>query len=88
MVSALSNATQSQPVAPFAATSSGKTAQSNSQATTSPTTDTVQLSSAAQAALAAQKEAVESPAQTAREASGGDRQAQRLLAKQVAARIK
>jgi hypothetical protein len=44
--------------------------------------DTVQISTAAQAAL---KEAVENPAQTAKEALGGDRQAQRLLAKEEAA---
>ena len=44
-------------------------------------TDTVTISSAAQAA---QKELSETPAQTAIEASGGDRQAQRLLAKEAA----
>ena len=42
--------------------------------------DTVELSSAAQATLAALKEASETPAQTAQEAGGGDAQAQRLLA--------
>jgi hypothetical protein len=47
--------------------------------------DTVQLSSAAQALLAAMKEASETPAQTATEAGSGDRQAQRLLAKEAAA---
>lgn len=41
-------------------------------------TDTVQLSSAAQAAL---REAMETPAQTAKEAGSGDAQAKRLLAK-------
>jgi hypothetical protein len=45
--------------------------------------DTVQISSAAQAAL---KEATETQAQTAREANGGDHQAQRLLAREAAAR--
>lgn len=45
-------------------------------------TDTVQISNAA---LAAMQEAVETPAQTAKEASGGDHQAQRLLAKEAAA---
>jgi hypothetical protein len=49
-------------------------------------TDTVQLSSAAQAMLAAVQEARETPAQTSHEALGGDRQAQRLLAKQAAAK--
>lgn len=43
-------------------------------------TDTVQISAAAQAL----KEATENPAQTAREAAGGDQQARRLLAKEAA----
>jgi len=42
--------------------------------------DTVQISAAAQAL----KEAIENPAQTAREAAGGDIQAKRLLAKEAA----
>jgi hypothetical protein len=46
-------------------------------------TDSVQLSSAAQAAL---REAVETPAQTAKEVGTGDLQAKRLLAKQEAAK--
>jgi|GEM_PF-1985973 hypothetical protein len=46
-------------------------------------TDTVQLSSAAQAAL---QEALETPAQTAKEAGTGDAQAERLLAKETAAK--
>lgn len=46
-------------------------------------TDTVQLSDAAQAAL---RETVETPAQTAKEAATGDLQAKRLLAKQAAAK--
>jgi hypothetical protein len=45
--------------------------------------DKVQLSSAAQAAL---REAVETPAQTAKEAGSGDNQAKRLLAKAEAAK--
>jgi hypothetical protein len=45
--------------------------------------DRVQLSSAAQAAL---RETVETPAQTAKEASSGDAQAKRLLAKEEAAK--
>ncbi len=43
----------------------------------------VSISSEARAAAA--KEAAETPAETAREASGGDRQAQHLLARHVAA---
>ncbi len=45
--------------------------------------DTVQLSSAAQAVL---KEVLESSAQTSQEAAGGDMQAQRLLARETAER--
>ena len=45
--------------------------------------DKVQLSSAAQAAL---REAVETPAQTAKEAGSGDNQAKQLLAKEEAAK--
>jgi hypothetical protein len=45
--------------------------------------DTVQISSAAQAAL---KAAAEPQAQTAKQASAGDHQAQTLLAKEQAAR--
>jgi hypothetical protein len=45
------------------------------------TTENVQLSSAAQAAL---REATETPAQTAKEANGGDVQAKHLLAKRAA----
>jgi hypothetical protein len=43
--------------------------------------DTVQISNAARAL----QETIETPAQTAKEASRGDRQAQRLLAKEGAA---
>jgi len=43
-------------------------------------TDTVQISAAALAL----KEAIENPAQTAREAAGGDLQAKRLLAREAA----
>jgi hypothetical protein len=52
-------------------------------ATTQPSS-TVSISNVARAALA---EATESAATTAKEASGGDRQAQRLLAKQAAQKI-
>jgi hypothetical protein len=44
--------------------------------------DTVQISNAANAAL---QEATETPQQTAQEASKGDHQAQRLMAKEAAA---
>ena len=59
-------------------------APAKSNATANPV-DTVTISSAAQAlAQAAAKEAMETPAQTAQEARGGDTQAQRLLAKEAA----
>ncbi|HME44203.1 MAG TPA: hypothetical protein VKF36_14015 [Syntrophorhabdales bacterium] len=48
-----------------------------------PTTDTVKLSNAA---LVAAQEATETPTQTLKEANSGDRQAQRLLAKEAAAK--
>ena len=69
MISAVSDATQTQPVAPSTASSSQKPAQSQPQ---SATTDSVQLSAAAQAALAAIQEARETQAQTSKEAAGGD----------------
>jgi hypothetical protein len=46
-------------------------------------TDTVQISTSAKAVM---QEVQETAAQTAQEANGGDRQAQRLLAKEAAAR--
>jgi hypothetical protein len=62
------------------ATSSPKAAPSKPTATTRVPQDTVQISGAAQTAL---QEASETPAQTAREAQKGDRQAQNLLAKET-----
>jgi hypothetical protein len=44
------------------------------------------ISAAAIAALAVSKEAAETPAQTAQEARGNDHQAQRILARQAAAK--
>jgi hypothetical protein len=49
-----------------------------------PVTDTVQISTSAKAVM---QEVQETTAQTAQEANGGDRQAQRLLAKEAAARV-
>ena len=83
MITAISNATQTRPAAPSTGTSTHKPTQS--EAKSDPSTDSVQLSNAAQAALAALKEAAETPAQTAKEAGNGDLQAQRLLAKEAAA---
>jgi hypothetical protein len=72
--------TQAPAQAPEART---RRADSKSEPTPSDTgaTENVKLSSAAQAAL---REASETPAQTAREASGGDVQAKHLLAKRAA----
>ena len=84
MVSAISTATQTQPAAQSTGTSTQKPAQSKPQPATS--TDSVQLSQAAQALLAALQETRETPAQTAQEASHGDVQAQRLVAKHAAAK--
>jgi hypothetical protein len=87
MLSAVTSATHAQPVAPTTGTSSTKSTQSKPPSTkASAGQDTVQLSSTAQATLAALKEATETPAQTAQEAGNGDPQAQRLLAEQAAAK--
>jgi hypothetical protein len=48
--------------------------------------DTVQLRAAAKAIQATFQKAIETPAQTAKETAGGDRQAKRLLAKEAAAK--
>ncbi len=82
MVSAISHATQPQPVAQTTATAPKKPAPT--KLPSAPPTDTVQLSQAAQAMLAAMQEATETPAQTANEADRGDLQARRLLAKEAA----
>jgi len=59
-----------------------KPAAPTESSTSSTPTDTVTLSAAAQAMV---KEMSETPAQTAKEAASGDHQAQRLLAKEMAA---
>ena len=76
------SAAQTQPVAQPASLSP-KAVQPQPASKTSVPTDTVRISTAAQTAL---QEAVETPVQTAKEAQRGDRQAQRLLAKEVATR--
>jgi hypothetical protein len=75
----VSSVTQLQP-APQPTDARAKTTETRPQPAQS---DTVQLSSAAQAAL---REAMETPAQTAKEAGTGDAQAKRLLAKEAAAK--
>jgi hypothetical protein len=84
MVSAISNATQTEPVAQATGTSTQKATQVEPQSTG--VTDSVQLSKAAQATLAAVQEARETPSQTAKEAGHGDLQAVRLLARELAAK--
>lgn len=70
---AATNAKQTQPAAPTPAPAKPQPA----------VTDTVQISSSANALM---QEAQETAAQTAQEAGKGDRQAQRLLAKEAAAK--
>jgi hypothetical protein len=84
MASAISSVTQTQPPPPPTKAPSHKAAQP--EAKSGGGTDTVQLSATAKAALAALQEASETAAQTATEAGNGDLQAQRLLAKQTAAK--
>jgi hypothetical protein len=84
MVSAISNTTPTQPVAQPRETSVQKPPRSKPQPAAE--TDSVKVSSAAQAALDALLEAGETSTQTAKEAGQGDLQAQKLLAKEVAAK--
>jgi hypothetical protein len=82
MVHAITNPTQAP--ASQTTTASSKTAQPKPQSKPQPSAaDTVKLTSVAKAVL---QEALESPAQTAKEASAGDVQAKRLIAKEAAAR--
>ncbi len=77
-------ASQAQPVSPPA-----KTNGQSGEIDANPTAITVSLSGegkAASAAQAALQEATETTAQTAKEARSGDHQAQRLLAKEEAAK--
>ena len=81
MISAIPSVTQAQSPAKTSAPSP-RPAPPKPPSSRAPATDTVQLSNAA---LAIQ-ESIETPAQTAKEASSGDRQAQRLLAREAAAK--
>lgn len=82
MVSPIAQA--SQPPAPPQAATAAR--QSSPQAKPQPApADTVQLSQAALASRAISQEVSETHAQTAKEAAGGDNQARRLLAKELAA---
>ena len=83
MASSISSVTQA-PAVPSPAASKQKPAQSAQPPAAS--SDSVQLSPAAQARIAALQEARETSAQTAKEAAGGDPQAQRLSAREAAAK--
>ena len=78
-ISPVTSAPQTQPVAQSTPVNQ-KSTQSKPQPTT---TDTVKLSNAA---LVFAQEATETPTQTLKEAMSGDTQAQRLLAKEAAAK--
>jgi hypothetical protein len=84
MVTAVSNATQAQPVSQSTGTSTKKPAQSEPKAVTG--TDSVQLSQLAHTLLAARQEATETSFQTSQEASQGDLQAQKLLTSEAVAK--
>ena len=84
MISPLSSTTQSEPVAQATGTSTPKPTQSEPKAAT--VADSAQISKAALAALATLQELKETSTQTANEAAHGDLQAQRLLAKEAAAK--
>jgi hypothetical protein len=81
MIGPTSNAAHAAPVAPSGGTAPKKAAKPAAQPAAQ---DSVQLSKAAQARLAAAQELRETAAQTSKEASTGDRQARRLLAKESA----
>ena len=84
MINVVSNVANTEPVAPVTGTSTQKATQVEPKP--SGVVDSVQLSKAAQATLAALQELNETAAQTAKEAGHGDLQAQRLLAKEAAAK--
>ena len=76
MITPVSKAVQPAEVQPATAPQTSKAAKPQAAPT-----DTVQISNTAQAML---QEAVETQAQTTKEAAGGDMQAKRLLAKEAA----
>jgi hypothetical protein len=91
MANAITSATHADPASVTATTTtpaaksapSQKSAQTPATSTASIPKDTVRISVAAQTAL---QETTETQAQTAKEAGKGDLQAQRLLAKETAAK--
>jgi hypothetical protein len=82
MISGISNATPAQPVA----ARSRETASQKPVQSKAPAGDSAQLSQAAQARVAALQEVRETAQQTGQEANHGDLQAQRLLAREAAAK--
>jgi hypothetical protein len=80
MISPVSNAVQAAPVEPAVAPQPSSSAKPQAAPT-----DSVQISNTAKAML---QEALENSVQTAKEAAGGDVQAQRLLAREAAAHRK
>lgn len=82
MISPVSSTSAPQPVAQTTAQPAAPPPSSQAKPQAS-TMDTVQISNAARAMM---QEAIENPAQTAKEAAAGDRQAMRLMAKEAAAR--
>ena len=83
MISSVSNAAHVQALAQSVAQPAAALKPATQTKPQAAASDTVQISAAAQAI----KEAVENPAQTAREAAGGDPQARRLLAKEAADKL-
>ena len=84
MIRPISNMTPARPVSQFTKFNSQNPLQKSSQ---SPKGDTITLSNAAQTLAATLQEARETPVQTAKEASSGDLEARRLLAKEQAAKL-
>ena len=82
MINRISNVPQAEPVEAATGTSIRKPAKLEQQSRAGG--DSVQLSKAAQATLATLQETTETNAQTVKEASHGDLQAKRLLAKEAA----
>ena len=84
MPSSIASVTHAQPAALVQATPAATRSNQPKSLPVKASTDTVQLTAAAQAQAAAIKELSETRAQTGQEANGGDLQAQRLLAKENA----
>jgi hypothetical protein len=84
MISPISNASRPQPVAQSTQTNAKNPVQGKPHSASSG--DTVTLSNTAQAMAAALAETQETSTQTSQEAHHGDLQAQRLLAKEAAAK--